>query len=174
MPKEITGKSSKTELVMELIGVLKTEASLFETFLDLLERQQTALVKNDIAALNSITDVQRGKIIEAGELARKRSSLVSRIAAIDGAPENPTISNLLDSVSDDQAGTLGRLRNTILELNERISKIRLQNEMLINRSRENIMKMMELLARLKAPDDNYRGQGRRNEIQTSLALDRRA
>jgi len=174
MPKELTGNSSNSELVMQLIGVLNKEASLFETFLELLEKQQKALVKNDMDALNEITMIQRERVMEAGILARKRKSLASRLTPGEEGEMSLTISRLIKMVSDGQAGILESLRSTILELNEKISKVRLQNEMLINRSRENIMKTMELFSRIKAPDKNYHGEGKRNSSQTNLALDRRA
>lgn len=174
MPKELMGNSSNSELVMQLIGVLNKEASLFETFLELLEKQQKALVKNDMDTLNEITEFQREKIIEASILAKKRKSLASQLSPGKGGEMSLTISKLIKMVSDGQAGLLDRLRSTILELNEKISKVRSQNEILINRSRENIMKTMELFSRIKAPDENYHGEGKRNSSQTNLALDRRA
>lgn len=174
MPKELNEKSSNAELVLELIEVLKKEASLFETFLELLERQQKALVGNDVSELNEITDVQREKIVESGILAEKRETLTRELANKQGTIENLTISRLIESVSTGQATVLDQLRKTLLDLNERIVKVRSQNEMLINRSRENMMKTMELLGRFKVPNGNYHSKGKMNSIQTNLALDRRA
>ncbi len=174
MPKELTGYSSNSELVMQLIGVLNKEASLFETFLELLEKQQKALVKNDMDALNGITEVQREKVIEANILAKKRENLTSRLALQEGDTDNITISALIKVVSDGQADILKGLRETILDLNEKMAGVRLQNEMLINHSRDSIMKTVELLSRIKAPDENYVGKGKLNSSKSGLALDRRA
>jgi hypothetical protein len=174
MPKEIQGNSSKSELVMELIGVLKKEASLFETFLELVEQQQKALVKNDMETINRITEAHREKVIESGILSKKRESIIAEIIDDEDARNDLTISRLIKMVSEEQSGILGNLRNMMLELNDKITKVGNQNEMLINRSRENIMKTMELLGRIITPEDSYQNQGKKNRSQASLALDRRA
>ncbi len=174
MPKEFTDTSSNSELVQELIGILKKEASLFETFLELLDRQQTALVQNDLTVINEVTERQREKIIEAGILSRKRGQIIRRLSEDYETREDLTVSHLIETLTSGQAEILNRLRETILDLNDRIGKMRSQNEMLIDRSREIIMKTMELLARIKTPDDSYRSHGQNNPGQTNLALDRRA
>ncbi|MCX6827317.1 MAG: flagellar protein FlgN [candidate division Zixibacteria bacterium] len=173
MPKEIIESSSNSELVLELVELLRKEASLFETFLELLERQQKALVKNDISVLNEITERQREKIVETRILAERREILVKRLSARGDLRENLTITRLIESVSSNQAMILEELRQTIFDLNEKISKIRTQNEMLINHSRENIMKTMELLGRIKISDHNYHSEGKLKSVPTNLALDRR-
>lgn len=174
MPKENNENSSKTELVRELIETLEKEASLFESFLELLEMQQQALVKNDIAMLNRITERQREKLIETGTCARKREAIISRLTAEENMVDDLTISRLIESVSPGQANMLELIRETILDLNDKILKTRSQNEMLINRSRENIVKTMELLGRFKVPGNNYSGEGKIDNVRTNIALDRRA
>ncbi len=174
MPKEITDRSSNSERVHKLIEVLKREASLFEAFLELLERQQQALVQNDVAAINETTELQRERVIEAGILAKKREAIVQELANDYDARQDITISHLIESVASGPGELLSSLRDTILDLNDRITKVRSQNEMLIDHSREIIMKTMELLARIKMPDDSYHSEGKHNRAQTSLALDRRA
>lgn len=174
MPKEISENSSNSEPLFELIDVLKKEASLFETFLELLEKQQKALVANDIDRLNEVTELQRDRIAQSGALARKREALIKKLASEQSAAEDLTISRLMDSVAPGQASMLEALRETIIDLNEKIMKVRSQNEMLINRSRENIVKTMELLGRFKVPNGNYQNEGKINAAQTNLALDRRA
>jgi len=174
MPKENNENSSNSELVRELIITLEKEASLFETFLELLEEQQRALVKNDIALLNNVTEQQREKLIETGNLARKRETIISRLTSDGNLADDLTISKLIASVSPGQANMLETIRETILDLNEKIIKTRSQNEMLINRSRENIVKTMELLGRFKVPKNNYSGEGGLKNAQVNIAVDRRA
>jgi hypothetical protein len=173
MPKENIDNSANSELVLELVEVLKKEASLFETFLELLERQQKALVKNDVESLNAVTEEQRHRVIEAGILAKKREGIIGELSLKNGMKENLTVSNLIEAVSGGQARVLEQIRDVILELNERIHKVRNQNEMLIDRSREIIMKTMEMLARVSMPDDKYHSEGKIKAMQTSLTLDRR-
>lgn len=174
MPKELIENSSNSELVLELIAYLNKEVSLFETFLELLERQQKALVENDVTALNEITERQREKLIDGGTLAGKREEVIGKLALEHKMTRDLTIGKLIKSVSSGQATVLEQIRNTIFDLHEKIGNVRSQNAMLINRSRENIMKTMELLGRFKVPNCNYQKEGKVGNLQTSLALDRRA
>jgi hypothetical protein len=174
MPNEIIENSSNSELVMELIGVLNKETSLFETFLELLEEQQKALVANDVSTLNNVTANQREKVIEANLLARKRQDVIGKLALEHDMTGDVSIGKLIDSVNSGQASLLEKLRNAILELNDKISLIRSQNEMLINRSRENIMKTMELLGRFKKSSGGYHKNGASEKSGINIALDRRA
>ncbi len=174
MPNTDYRESSISELVRELIDALQKEALLFETFLETLEKQQQALVKNDIEELNRITDLQREKAVESRLLSQKRDEIIGILSSELDATENLTLSRLIESVSSGQARILGQLRETILDLNGRIMRVRSQNEMLINRSRENIMKTMELLCTLGGPESGYQSEGKPNRATVSVALDRRA
>lgn len=173
MPNYIGEISSDSDPVLELIEVLKEEASLFETFLELLEQQQQALVKNDIDELNRITGLQREKAVSSRRLNKRREEVIGKLALDGASGGNITISRLIESVSSGHAIVLGQLRDSILDLNARISKVRDQNEMLINRSRDNIFKTMELLSRIGAPNTNYRNGGKVENMRTNVAMDRR-
>lgn len=174
MPNQINEDSSNSELVQELIKVLKKEASLFETFLELLDRQQQVLVRGDIDELNKITELLREKTINSSILARKREEIIRRLSSETNLTDNLTVSRLIDSVPPGQASVLEQIRETILDLNEKINRTRTQNEMLINRSRDNIMKTMELLTQFGKPGKNYHRGGKTESSQNNLAMDRRA
>ncbi len=174
MPNLMNENSSNSELVMGLIEVLEQEASLFETFLELLERQQRALVQNDLELLNSITEEQREKVILSGILNKKRLKLIDELTAQNSIAGDLTISKLIESVESGQATTLERLRETIQDLYEKIGNVKTQNAFLIQKSRENIIKTVELLGSIKTPKGNYQGKGNRGPQSNSLALDRRA
>ncbi|MGH8015769.1 MAG: flagellar export chaperone FlgN, partial [Candidatus Zixiibacteriota bacterium] len=64
--------SGLSDKASELIEIISQEASVFEDFLTLLERQQEMLVKNDIDGLNNTTARQREKVVESQLLNRKR------------------------------------------------------------------------------------------------------
>jgi len=174
MPKTIIEQNSNSELVHELIEVLKEEASLFETFLELLEEQQRALVKNDLNGINRITELQREKAVSSRRLNKRREDVIGKLASDGASKEDLTISKLIESVASGQAIVLEQLRNSILDLNAKITKVRNQNSMLINRSRDNIVKTMELLSRIGVPDTGYKRQGQVDSLKTTIALDRRA
>ena len=173
MPNQINNDSSNSELVQELIKVLKKEASLFETFLELLDRQQQVLVQGDIEELNNITEQLREKTIGSTILARTREEIIRRLSSETNLTEDLTVSRLIDSVPTGQASVLDQIRETILDLNEKIARTQSQNKMLINRSRDNIMKTMELLTQFGKPTNNYQSEGKTDSSESNLALDRR-
>ncbi len=173
MPNIISERDLRSELVHELIEVLSEEASLFETFLDLLEQQQKALVKNDLKEINRITGLQREKAVTSRRLIQRREEVIGKLVSDGASSEDFTILKLIDSVSSGHAVVLGQLRDSILELNEKITKVRDQNSMLINRSRDNIVKTMELLSRIGTPDASYQNQGKVENLRTNIVLDRR-
>jgi hypothetical protein len=174
MPNQNNEDSSNSELVQELIKVLKKEASLFETFLELLDRQQQVLVKGDMEELNRLTELLREKTICSAILARKREEIIRRLSSETNLAEDLTVSRLIDSVQPGQASVLDQIRETILDLNDKIGRRQTQNKMLINRSRDNIMKTMQLLAQLGKPGDNYHRGGKADSSSNRLTLDRRA
>ncbi len=173
MPKELIENSADSELVLELIQVLEREASLIETFLDLLERQQKALVQNDIAELNRVTDLQRKKVAESAELSRRREKLIGQISDVYDEQDNINISKLISLVSAGHADNLSRIKDNILDLNDKVATVRSQNELLIEQSRKNIRVTMEILGKIKSPQYSYEKEGRAAGNDTSLAMDRR-
>jgi len=174
MPNQFNEDSSNSELVLELIKVLKKEASLFETFLELLDQQQQVLVKGDIEELNRLTELLREKSINSAILAKKREEIIRRLSSETNLAEDLNVSKLIESIPAGQASMLDQIRETILDLNEKISRRQSQNKMLINRSRDNIMKTIQLISQLGKPGDNYQRGGKTNSPPNRLTLDRRA
>ncbi len=66
-------------MVNQLVKIIKCEAALFESFLDLLAQQQTMLIKNDSEGLNRITAEQQEKTVESRRLSSEREKLVDEI-----------------------------------------------------------------------------------------------
>ena len=160
-------------MVNQLIDIIGREASLFESFLKLLEEQKDALVKNDADLLNRVTERQREKIIESQLLNKQREKLVCEIKAANEIEGDLNVTRLLEIVDEEQAVHLKHLRETILELNERILTARNQNAMLLNKSREYIARMMSMLSKIEKPDNTYGNDGARKESFSQILVDRR-
>jgi flagellar biosynthesis/type III secretory pathway chaperone len=142
-------------MINQLIDILNQEASLFETFLDLLDRQKQALVKNDVQALDEVTRRQQEKLIEGQRLSRARERLIDEISAANAIDGDLTVTRLLEFVDAEQASQLKRLREIVLSLNDQIVRTRNTNAMLINQSREFISKTMTMLSRVHHQDHTY-------------------
>ncbi|MFH2050684.1 MAG: flagellar export chaperone FlgN, partial [bacterium] len=132
-------------MVNRLIEILGREAALFESFLQLLEQQQKALVENDADELNRVTELQREKLIESNILNKQREDILENIRANNAITGDMTVTRLLAMVDQNQADQLSLLRKSIFLLNDKILKTRNQNAMLLNKSRHYIQRMMEML-----------------------------
>ena len=160
-------------MINRLIEILGREAALFESFLQLLEQQQKALVENDADELNRVTVLQREKLIESNILNKQREDILENIRADNAITEDLTVMRLLAMVDQNQADQLSLLRKSILLLNDKILKTRNQNAMLLNKSRHYIQRMMEMLSRVGKTDNGYSANGTENNTSMTVALDRR-
>jgi len=161
-------------MVDRLIDILGKEAALFESFLELLERQRELLVKDDVEELNKITDLQREKLVESRILNRQREELVEKIKVANAIEDDLNVTRLLEMVDKGRADQLAKLRNLILNLSEKITTTRNQNAMLLNQSREYIAKTMEMLSRIQSPSGAYAPRDDRKQRMANVAVDRRA
>ena len=160
-------------MINRLIEILGREAALFESFLQLLEQQQKALVENDADELNRVTVLQREKLIESNILNKQREDILENIRADNAITEDLTVMRLLAMVDQNQADQLSLLRKSILLLNDKILKTRNQNAMLLNKSRHYIQRMMEMLSRVGKTDNGYSSKGTEKNTSMTIALDRR-
>ena len=165
---------SLSEMVEKLIETLSSEAVVFEDFLKLLSQQQEMLVNNNIDGLNRVTELQREKVAESQLLSQCRDKLVAEIQSANAIEGDLNVSMLLEHVDEHQGGRLIQLREIIQSLTEKISEIRNQNAMLLNRSKEYILRTMELLSKINNPDSGYAANGETVENGSSVAVDRRA
>jgi hypothetical protein len=161
-------------MINRLIGLIGKEANTFEDFLGLLEQQQQALVKNDRDALNSVTDLQREKLVESQLLNSKREDLVRQIQSANAIEGDVNVSRLLGIVDKDQGRRLTDLRKIISDLNDKITETRNQNAILLNKSRSYIQETLERLSRLNQTSNGYANDGTSSEQGSVIAVDRRA
>jgi len=160
-------------MINQLIDIISKEAALFESFLKLLERQKEMLVANDLDGLNEVVQRQREKFIESKLLNKQRENLVAAIKTARDIEGDLTVTRLLKLVDEDQANRLSQLRDIIYSLNEKITTSRNTNAMLLNRSREFIARTMEMLSKIKNPDNTYARTGMAAERGSNIMVDRR-
>lgn len=164
-------------MVHKLIEIIGREAELFEKFLLLLEEQQQALVTNDLEQIKATTENQREMIISSQILNNEREKLIEEIKIANAYEGDLSVTKLLEMVDENQAQQLVKLQKLIYSLHDQITEVRNQNANLLNRSREYIEKMMDMLAKINTPAGSYSQPGNSgNETSKSnaLAFDRRA
>ena len=160
-------------MIDRLIEIIGREASLFESFLALFEEQQRMLVSNDADGLKEVTARLREKLLESRKLNQQREEMVRQIKRENLIEGDLNVTRLLKIVDDTQATQLVQLRDLISTLNDKIMKTRNQNAMLLNKSREYISNMMEMLSKMSSPESTYSAAGAADQQSYNVALDRR-
>jgi len=131
------------------------------------------LVANDIEGLNAVTSRQRELLVESRILNKKRENLTEEIKAANMIEGDLSVTRLLEFVDENQSERLIRLKDIILDLNDRITESRNTNAMLLNQSREFIAKTMEMLSKIHTPDNTYSRQGVNATDGSNIVIDRR-
>lgn len=160
-------------MVNRLIEILGREATLFESFLELLEQQQQMLVNNDQQGLVKITDRQRERVVESQLLNTERLELIEKIRSVNAIEGDLNVSRLLELVDENQAERLTQLRKLIYDLHDKITEVRNQNAMLLERSREYISRLMKMLSNVNNSSGAYSSDGIRTGGNNVVAVDRR-
>jgi len=161
-------------MIDQLIDTLAREAALFESFLGQLEEQRQALLNNDVDRLNEVTAAMREKYVESQTIVRQREELVEQIKRANNLDGDVNVTRLVELVDEQQAGRLSHMRDLICGLDEKIVQVRNQNAMLLNRSREFIVKSMQMLSQVGRPEGGYSPQGSPAGEGSRVMVDRRA
>ena len=161
------------ELLDRLISVIGSEAALFERFLDLMERQQRALIEGDAGDVKTVTAQLQQIAAQSQQLESQRIDIVEQIRLVQGTESDLTVSRICDIVDSARSNQLRAFRDTILGLYGRIEETRMRNGLLIEQSLEQIQHTMETIGRTPAKNDMYRPQGGVSREYGRLGLDRR-
>lgn len=160
-------------MIDQLIDIISKEAALFESFLELLERQKKMLVANNVDGLNEVTALQQEKLTESRVLNKRREQIIARMKELNALDGDVTVSRLLDIADENQAVRLTQLRDVISSLNLKINESRNTNAILLNQSREFVAKTMAMLAKMNSPTPTYAGKNAPVGSARSVMLDRR-
>jgi len=161
-------------MIDELIDIIGKEAVLFESFLELLERQKQVLVANRVDDINQITAELQEKLSESRVLNRKREQVVARLKADNAIAGDITITRILSIADEDRGARLAHLRDVIVGLNTKINNARNTNALLLNQSRQFVEKTMSLLAKMHTPEPAYARKMAESDSARAVLLDRRA
>lgn len=160
-------------LLESLVTTIGEEAQLFKNFLHHLESQQKALVERDSANLKEATTRLQQVVAVSQELENSRIDIVDEIRRLKGADEDLNIAKICNMADPNEADQLRRLRETILELYERIEVTRMRNALLVEQSMEQIHHTIETIGQIPVGHQVYHRSGGVNRERASLGLNRR-
>ena len=130
----------------ELIEIVQSEVCTFQRLLDNMEREQRALIKNDVDGLDSMVAEQQNLTAEAGRLEAERTALVTLLsAALGEEPDTVTLRRLVEQVQGPESERLGEMRETLIDLQEKIRRTNRHNLLLIKQSMKYADRTLQIL-----------------------------
>lgn len=160
--------------MIELIEVIGAEVVIFERFLQTLQRQQDALVDNDLELLNETTSELEALTVETRETEVRRREIVGKIIAdLELEPDDVNLTQLATLATASESGELTNLQQTLLELHEQIQTAKNRNEFLIKKSMEYLDATLSQLSGEEQGKNYQAPDARNNEQRRPLSLDRR-
>ncbi|MGB5106862.1 MAG: flagellar protein FlgN [Candidatus Zixiibacteriota bacterium] len=163
--------------IIRLISLIGEEVLIFETFLQYLNRQQEALVKNDLEGLQVVTRDQEILSQRTTAVEQERKALVAEISiGLERDQDDLTLTELTKLVSEPESNQIHALQSTLLNLHEQISTIKSRNDFLIRKSMEYINTTMTQLGLAEQDDKRaYTADvSKPSATQKSALVDRRA
>jgi hypothetical protein len=154
--------------ILQLIKLIGEEVVIFETFVELLNRQQEALVANDMELLATVTQEQERLALTTSMAEKRRAELVRTLSLdMNREPNDINLTELAKLVAEPELNQLRTLQETMTTLHSQISTIKSRNDFLIRKSMEYINNTLTYLSAAGekeatyAPDKNKRvGSGR--------------
>jgi len=149
--------------ILQLIKLIGEEVVIFETFVELLNRQQEALVANDMELLATVTQEQEKLALRTSQIERRRNELVRVLSQELNRDSNDiNLTELAKLVAEPELNQLRTLQTTLLGLHDQIATTKSRNDFLIRKSMEYINNTLTYLSAAGekeatyAPDKNKR------------------
>lgn len=164
--------------ILKLIELIGEEVVIFEKFLQYLNRQQEALVANDLEALQAVTLQQEELAQHTSAVEKRRRELVEELSVdLNRHRDDINLSELARLVSEPHGSEIRALQQTLLNLHEQISAIKTRNDFLIRKSMEYLNTTMIQMGIKDAPSAPYSAGTTQSSAQAksgaTILLDRR-
>ncbi|MCK4858696.1 MAG: flagellar protein FlgN [candidate division Zixibacteria bacterium] len=160
---------------LKLIEFIGAQVVLFEKFLKALEKQQEALVSNDIKLLEETTAQLEDLTARTRETEERRKELVQSISTeLDLEKDDVNLNHLTELVAAPEADELARLQSTLLGLHQQITECKSRNEFLIRKSMECLDTTISCITGSQNEEATYQSEENKlNRKRKALSLNRR-
>ena len=134
------------ELITELITVVNEEVRLFHALLEILGQEQRAIVNDDLPAIEEAANAKRELVVDASAAELRRQELVRDLSeGLDVAPDQVDLAKLIEGIDDRHGKQLTQMRETLLELNQKIRTTNANNAFLIRQSMRYTDRYLDIL-----------------------------
>jgi hypothetical protein len=142
--------------ILQLIKLIGEEVVIFETFVELLNRQQEALVANDMELLASVTEEQERLALTTSQAEKRRAELVQTLSQeLNREPNDINLTELAKLAAEPELNQLRTLQATLTGLHSQISTIKSRNDFLIRKSMEYINNTLTYLSAAGEKETTY-------------------
>jgi len=166
-------------LASELVTCLKRQAESLHQFLDLLARQQKALVARSTEDVDRTTRELEQVVTQSQRLESTRKSLTARLLAglkqnsADAITDGATLAELTRLVAASEASELAAVQSRLRSLHREIERRRRLNASLIEASLRCTGETLQWVARASRAEATYTLPGKRENAPVQLAINRR-
>jgi hypothetical protein len=161
--------------ILQLIKLIGEEVVIFETFVELLNRQQEALVANDMELLATVTQEQERLALTTSQTEKRRTELVRTLShELNRDTNDINLTELAKLVAEPELNQLRTLQATLTGLHGQISTIKSRNDFLIRKSMEYINNTLTFLSAAGEKEATYTPDKNKRTSNGRLAVvDRR-
>lgn len=129
--KPIASKSH----IIQLIEVINEEIRVFHSLLDLLRQEQEAIVNEDVQGIEAVAAAKVEATHAAHGLESDRLALLHQLSeSLNMAPGDVNLARLIEAVESHHGEELTRMREVLLDLNQKIRTTNQNNAFLIRQS----------------------------------------
>jgi hypothetical protein len=171
------------DLASELVVCLKRQAEGLNQFLDLLARQQAALVSRNPREVDRITSELEQVVTQSQRLESTRKSLTARLVAglssraasgdPQQVPDPATLAELSGLVAASEASELAAVQARLRGLHKEIDRRRRLNAALIEESLRCTGETLQWIAKSCQREPTYSQPGGKTPSRSQLAVNRR-
>lgn len=148
--------------VKNLVEVFNDEIRLFNRLLDLLSEEQAALLEDDLGAIERGVGEKRRVAEEATRLELARRQAVEAVSqGLEMAPGDTSLGRIIAAMDQGTGEELDGMRQTLLDLNQRIRQANESNAFLIRQSRRYTDRCLNILTGRSDDRNRYGKSGRR-------------
>ena len=142
--------------ILQLIELIGEEVVIFEKFVELLNRQQEALVANDMELLAAVTQEQEQLALKTSQAEKRRTELVRTLShELNRDSNDINLTELTKLVAEPELNQLRTLQATLTSLHSQISTIKSRNDFLIRKSMEYINNTLTYLCAAGEKEATY-------------------
>jgi len=156
-----------------LASVFLNEMENYRKLLVILHKEQKILIERKISKLSNFVAQEREIIYQIGECEEQRNELIERISEMTGIPAQELLLNrLIELAGEELAERFSEITSEIRKIAREFRTVNQCNRELIDKHREYIKFIIELVSKYDTPGQTYRQDGTIKERKSMSLLNK--